>query len=67
MQEIGCPVPTEHTPTVLNVEEINQVLTLMNGVTGLLARLVYGTGMRLRKALSLRVKDIDCDVGLTPC
>jgi len=33
----------------------------MDGVTGLLARMVYGTGIRLREALSLRVKDLDFD------
>lgn len=31
----------------------------MNGVTGWLARLIYDTGMRLREALSLRIKDVD--------
>jgi integron integrase len=59
VQEIGRPAPTKRIPAVLTVEEIGQVLTLMNGVTGLLARLIYGSGMRLREALSLRIKDID--------
>jgi integron integrase len=31
----------------------------MDGVPGLLARLLYGTGMRLMEGLSLRVKDVD--------
>ena len=59
MQEIGRPVPTKRIPVVLTAEEISQVLLLMHGVTGLLARLIYGTGMRLREALSLRIKDVD--------
>jgi integron integrase len=59
MQNIGRPVPTKRIPTVLTVEEVTQVLLLMDGVTGLLARLIYGTGLRLREALSLRIKDID--------
>jgi len=61
MQEIGRPTPSKRIPVVLTVEEVGQILILMNGVTGLLARLIYGTGMRLREALSLRIKDVDFD------
>ena len=59
MQDIGRPVPTKRFPVVLTASEVSSVLGLMEGVTGLLARLLYGTGLRLREALSLRVKDID--------
>lgn len=59
MQEIGRPLPSKRIPVVLTTEEVGKVLLLMNGVTGLLARLIYGTGMRLREALSLRIKDVD--------
>jgi integrase len=59
MQEIGRPLPTKRIPVVLTAAEIKQTLVLMEGVTGLLARLLYGTGMRLREGLSLRVKDVD--------
>jgi integron integrase len=59
MQEIGRSTPTKRIPAVLTVDEVGQVLVLMNGVTGLLALLIYGTGMRLREALSLRIKDVD--------
>ncbi len=31
----------------------------MDGVYGLLARLLYGTGMRLMEVIRLRVKDVD--------
>ena len=33
----------------------------MDGVTALLARLLYGTGMRLMEGMRLRVKDVDFD------
>ena len=33
----------------------------MEGVTALLARLLYGTGMRLMEGMRLRVKDVDFD------
>jgi integron integrase len=59
MVEIGRPVPTRRIPTVLTVAEVSSVLCLMDGVTALLARLLYGTGMRRTEGLSLRVKDLD--------
>lgn len=46
-------------PVVLSVAEVNAVLTSMDGVRGLVAQLLYGTGMRLMECLRLRVKDID--------
>lgn len=61
LQEIGRPVPARRIPSVLTCEEVASVLTLMQGVTGLLAKLLYGTGMRHMEGLSLRVKDIDLD------
>lgn len=61
MQEIGRPVPSKRIPSVLTRDEVHAVLALMDGVTGLLARLLYGTGMRHAEGLSLRVKDVDFD------
>ena len=37
------------------------MLNLIRGGTGLLARLLYGTGMRHAEGLNLRVKDVDFD------
>ena len=37
------------------------LLAQMDGVTALLARLLYGTGMRLMEGMRLRVKDVDFD------
>jgi integrase len=54
MQEIGRPLPTKHIPVVPSSDEVKQILFLMDGVVGLLARLLYRAGMRLQEGLSLR-------------
>jgi integrase len=46
-------------PTVLTRSEVQAVLARMDGVYGLMARLLYGTGMRLMECVRLRVKDVD--------
>ncbi len=49
----------QRLPSVLNRAEVALVLERMEGVYGLMARLLYGTGMRLMECCRLRVKDID--------
>ena len=44
-------------PTV-SAQEVAAVLAELDGVHGLLARLLYGTGLRIEEALRLRVKDL---------
>jgi len=46
-------------PVVLTVQEVQQVLEKMEGVNGLIAHLLYGTGMRVMEGVRLRVKDVD--------
>jgi integron integrase len=46
-------------PTVLTREEVRELLATMTGTYLLMARLLYGTGMRLLELLRLRVKDVD--------
>ena len=46
-------------PTVLSVPEVRRLLAVMDGQCGLMASLLYGTGMRLMECLRLRVKDVD--------
>jgi integron integrase len=48
-------------PVVLTVGEVQSILANMSGVHGLMARLMYGTGMRISECLALRVKDIDLE------
>jgi len=61
MDGIKRPAHTKRIPSVLTKEEVAGVLTQMDGVTALLARLLYGTGMRLMEGMRLRVKDVDFD------
>ena len=46
-------------PVVLTREEARALLARMEGTHGLMARLLYGTGMRLREMIALRVKDVE--------
>jgi len=45
-------------PTVLTKNEADLVLTVMSGKNALMAKLLYGCGLRLMECLRLRVKDI---------
>jgi integron integrase len=55
--------PSQRLPVVLTRLEVQRVLERMDGVHGLLARLLYGTGMRLMEVIRLRVKDLDFEQG----
>ena len=46
-------------PVVLHREEVQQVLACLKGEVWLMASLLYGSGLRLRECLVLRIKDID--------
>ena len=46
-------------PVVLTVQESVRLLEAMEGTSGLIARLLYGTGMRVMEGVRLRVKDVE--------
>lgn len=46
-------------PVVFTRDEVQQVLTLLNDQHGLMASLLYGSGLRLTECLRLRIKDVD--------
>lgn len=48
-------------PTVLSIAEVQRLLAAMEGTKWLMASLLYGSGLRLRECLKLRVKDLDFD------
>lgn len=51
-------------PVVLSRNEVQRLLNGIEGTSALIARLLYGTGLRLMEGLRLRVKDIDFERGL---
>jgi integron integrase len=46
-------------PVVMTREEVAAVLSLMDGPAQVVAKLLYGSGLRIMEAVRLRVKDID--------
>ena len=61
LNNINRPTHKRRIHSVLNKEEVARVLAHINGPTALLARLLYGTGMRQMEVLRLRIKDVDFD------
>ena len=59
MDRIERPKRPQRLPVILTVDEVQAVLARMESEHALLARLLYGTGMRIMEALRLRVKDVD--------
>ncbi|HBJ37621.1 MAG TPA: integron integrase [Planctomycetaceae bacterium] len=48
-------------PTVMSDDEVSRVLDGLKGVHLVIAKLLYGCGMRISEAIRLRVKDLDFD------
>ncbi len=51
LNNIGRPQQTQRIPSVLTKDEVAGLLAQLDGVTALLARLLYGTGMRLMEGM----------------
>lgn len=66
---LGAPLPVmegvtpasrpRRLPVVLSADEVFAVLRELRGAKQLVAMLLYGSGLRLLEALTLRVKDLD--------
>ncbi len=59
LDEVVAAQSPRRLPVVLTSGEARRLLAEMNGTPGLLAALLYGTGMRLLEGLRLRVKDLE--------
>lgn len=59
LADIQRPIRAPRVPCVLTASEVEALLAELHGEVALLARLLYGCGMRLSEGLSLRVCDLD--------
>jgi len=48
-----------NVPTVLSSDEIKKFFVHMNGTHALMAKILYGSGLRLMECIRLRIKDLD--------
>ena len=51
----------KHIPTVLTKEEVLKIIDELSGIYKLIVQMMYGCGLRMQEALSLRIKDLDFD------
>ena len=61
LNDINRPTQKRRIPCVLTKDEFAGLLAHMDCTIALLARLLYGTGMRLMEGVRLRIKDVDFD------
>lgn len=59
LEQVAAAKRSRKMPDVFSVDEARAVLAAMKGTNALVARLLYGAGLRLIEALRLRVKDLD--------
>lgn len=59
LDEMISAKSAKRLPVVLTQVEVRNLLNAMSGTMGLMASLLYGTGMRLMEGLRLRVKDVE--------
>lgn len=54
---------SKRLPVVLSVEEMRKMLMIMTGEEAVMAKLLYGCGLRVMECMRLRVKDVDLSGG----
>jgi integron integrase len=59
MDEFARAKRPRRLPDVLTRSEVQSLLAQMDGVAGLMAGVMYGSGLRLMECVRLRVKDVD--------
>lgn len=64
MLKLWKPNRPKRMPVVLTVEEVRTLLARMTGTEALMARLLYGCGLRVSECIRLRVKDVDVEGGM---
>ena len=59
LDDIVAAKSSRRLPVVLTPSEVRALMNELSGTMGLIAALLYGTGMRLLEGLRLRVKDVE--------
>ena len=59
LDEVVAAKAGKRLPVVLTVQETQRLLERVEDTSGLIARLLYGSGMRVMEGVRLRVKDVD--------
>ena len=62
LDELDRPTKPKRLPVALTHHEVQGVFEHLSGIHLLMAKLMYGTGMRLMELLQLRIKDIDFEL-----
>ena len=62
IEEIKFAHRKKHLPVVLTKEEVKKIFENLDGITLMISKLLYGSGLRLGECLSLRVKDVDVEL-----
>lgn len=63
LDDLARPKKPKRMPVVLSHGEVERLLAGLEGTHALMARLLYGSGMRLMECVRLRVKDLDFERG----
>lgn len=63
LEDVAQAKAPSRLPVVLTVQDTLRLLDPILGTNGLIARLLYGSGMRVMEGVRLRVKDVDFDRG----
>lgn len=64
LQNVTRAKRPQRLPVVLGQEDTQALLAHCTGTPGVIARLLYGSGMRVNEALRLRMKDVDLRRGI---
>ena len=61
LDQLSRPKKSTRLPAVLSKNEITLLFAHLSGIHLFMAKLLYGTGMRLMELLNLRIKDVDLE------
>ena len=59
MQQVQWAKKSRRLPVVLSSSEIERLFSHLKGIHLLMAKLLYGSGLRLMECIRLRIKDVD--------